>query len=131
MLLEVMFSLLTFVIPNALELEAKDYAEAGETIEEVKDDITRTLKLDNGVILKFDANTKRLIEFSYEGKGLKYWGYVIGQPLQDHKDFDVVSQHDDCLYLYKHFEDASVLLVVVKDGVIEKITRFAGDMTVA
>lgn len=127
----VVFSIMSFLIPSPLELEAKDYADQGVVIEETKDEVARVVKLNNGIILRFDSKTNKLMEFDYEKEGLSYGKYTVGHSIHGFGDFDAVTNYNGRFYLHKRLNDNSMLRITVKDNIIIEITRFSHELTQA
>lgn len=125
----IIFSALSFFLPSPLEVEVKDYCDSGIVIEEVKDEVARVVKLNNGVILRFCSKSNKLMEFDYEKDGLRYGRYVVGDYLFDFSNFNYVSHHKECFYLHKRLEDNSTLRITVKDNIIIGISRFSNELT--
>lgn len=121
---------LSFVTTD-LETEVKPYVEGVPVVEETKDEVARVVKLLNGITLRFNSKTDRLMEFDYEKEGLSYTGYKVGDSLYDFGNFDYVNYHKGCVFLSKRLEDNSVLRITVENNIIIAITRFSSELTEA
>lgn len=118
-------------IATDLEAEVKPYTEGIPVVEETKDEVARVVRLSNGVVLRFNSKTGRLMEFDYEKEGLSYGGYRVGDYVYDFNDFDYVNYHKGRIFLSKRLEDNSVLRLTLIDDIIIEITRFSSDLTEA
>ena len=112
-----------------LEAEVKPYVEDVPVVEETKDEVARVVKLLNGITLRFNSKTNRLMEFDYEKEGLSYGGYKVGDSLYSFRDFDYVNYHKGRIFLSKRLEDNSVLRLTVENNIIVEITRFSSELT--
>lgn len=112
-----------------LEAEVKPYVEDVPVVEETKDEVARVVKLLNGITLRFNSKTNRLMEFDYEKEGLSYRGYKVGDSLYDFRNFDYVNYHKGRVFLSKKLEDNSIFRLTVENNIIIEITRFSSELT--
>ena len=119
------------IIATDLETEVKPYVNDVPVVEETKDEVAHVVKLSNGVTLRFNTKTGRLMEFDYNREGLSYGRYRVGDYVHDFNDFDYVNYHKGRIFLSKRLEDNSVLRVTLVDDIITEITRFSSDLTEA
>ena len=126
-----LWGLLMFIsfFATDLEAEVKPYVEDVPVVEETKDEVARVVKLLNGITLRFNSKTNRLMEFDYEKEGLSYGGYKVGDNLHSFRNFDYVNYHKGRVFLSKKLEDNSVLRLTVENDIIIEITRFSSELT--